>query len=65
MVTGARGFIGTVLTRALRQTGAELSSPRRGELDVGDTLSVETWVREFPPSMSFTSPPKGSASRYH
>ena len=53
LVTGARGFIGTVLTRALRQAGAELSSPRRGELDVGDTLSVETWVREFSPEYVF------------
>lgn len=53
LVTGARGFIGSALTRSLRQAGAELFSPRRAELDVGDANAVWTQVRASAPEYVF------------
>lgn len=53
LVTGAHGFIGSALARSLRQAGAELFSPRRAELDVGDAAAVCAQVRACAPEYVF------------
>lgn len=53
LVTGARGFIGTSLSRLLCQALADVSSPSREELDVCDSSAVGSHVRCFAPEFVF------------
>jgi GDP-4-dehydro-6-deoxy-D-mannose reductase len=53
LVTGAGGFVGTHLTKALSDDGHEVAAATVSDLDVTDAASVDRAVRSFRPEHTF------------
>ena len=45
-IAGHKGMVGSALVRRLAQTGAELLTANRAELDLRDQTAVNNWVRQ-------------------